>query len=185
MGVQAGDKFIIQIGGILTDYTPEHKQVYRVKGFNSLVFDEEGIKRLTPLDDALTSYQKVGRALCEWADDAFLTDYEEACDWLSAHMKDTPLQVLPPEKGMIEKYIDLAVKLKRDINITMDQDGRIEMTLSIPSSFHTVTDTKPASVEDTCEMCRWYEEEGEKHCQSCMHNHISFFEREEKSDEKV
>ena len=124
MGVQAGDKFIIQIGGILTDYTPEHKQVYRVKGFNSLVFDEEGIKRLTPLDDALTSYQKVGRALCEWADDAFLTDYEEACDWLSAHMKDTPLQVLPPEKGMIEKYIDLAVKLKRDINITMDQDGR-------------------------------------------------------------
>lgn len=185
MGVQAGDKFIIQIGGILTDYTPEHKQVYRVKGFNSLVFDEEGIKRLTPLEDALTRYQKIGRALCELADDAFLTDYEDACDWLSAHMKDTPLQVLPPEKGMIEKYINMAVNLKRDINITMEQDGRIEMTLIIPTSYHTVSEVKQ-SEPGTCNLCKWdSEDEGGKHCRDCMHNHISFFEWKEKSDEKV
>lgn len=33
--------------------TSETEKLWRVKGFNSLVFDENGIKKLTPLDDAL------------------------------------------------------------------------------------------------------------------------------------
>ena len=33
--------------------TSETEKLWRVKGFNSLVFDENGIKKLTPLDDTL------------------------------------------------------------------------------------------------------------------------------------
>lgn len=33
--------------------TPETEKLWRVKGFNSLVFDENGIKKLTPLEDIL------------------------------------------------------------------------------------------------------------------------------------
>ena len=33
--------------------TSETEKLWRVKGFNSLVFDENGIKKLTPLEDTL------------------------------------------------------------------------------------------------------------------------------------
>ena len=150
MDVNVGDRFMLEVGEVF--YDNKGNVLYRMKGFNSLVFDEEGLKRLTPMEPIKSFF-------------------------------DSPVQVLPPEKGMIEKYIDLAVNLKRDINITMEQDGRVEMSLTIPSSFHTVTESKPKQEPDTCELCRWYDvPDKDAPCINCMHDHISFFEMKERKD---
>ena len=48
-------QFIIEVEDIYVNYSkssndaPEH--LYRIKGFNSLVFDEEGLSKLTSLHD--------------------------------------------------------------------------------------------------------------------------------------
>lgn len=42
--VRIGDKFIIEVGS--TFYSPQMGNRYFIKGFNSLVFDDEGINRL-------------------------------------------------------------------------------------------------------------------------------------------
>lgn len=49
---KAGDKFIIEIGevfkttGTYMAYGCEEESLYRVKGFNSLVFDDNGLNKL-------------------------------------------------------------------------------------------------------------------------------------------
>ena len=42
--IHKGDRFIIEIGDILSG---EDGKLYKVKGFNSLVFDDNGIKKLS------------------------------------------------------------------------------------------------------------------------------------------
>lgn len=152
--VEVGDKFELTIGEVF--YDNKGNQLYRVKGFNSLVFDGEGIKKLTPVN----------------------RDYVKS-------VFDTSVQLLPPDKGMIEMYVDMAVKLKRDINISLDTDGRVEMSLSIPTSYHTVSEVKQSEPE-TCDLCKWCDvPDKDSPCINCMHDHISFFEWKEKPDEKV
>lgn len=162
MDVNVGDRFMLEVGEVF--YDNKGNVLYRMKGFNSLVFDEEGLRRLTPMKPIKSFF-------------------------------DSPVQIplpknvlppkkdIPPKEGMIEKYIDLAVNLKRDINITMEQDGRVEMSLTIPSSYHTVTESKPKQEPDTCELCRWYDvPDKDAPCINCMHDHISFFEMKERKD---
>ena len=43
--VKVGDKFVIEVGEIIPD--KNGKPLYRIKGFNALVFDDVGINRLT------------------------------------------------------------------------------------------------------------------------------------------
>lgn len=43
-----GDKFVIKIGDI---FEKDGENLYRVKGFKSLVFDENGIKKLIPIEE--------------------------------------------------------------------------------------------------------------------------------------
>ena len=43
--VKVGDKFVIEVGEIIPD--KNGKLLYRIKGFNALVFDDVGISRLT------------------------------------------------------------------------------------------------------------------------------------------
>ena len=43
---EVGDKFTIEIGSKFCNSANE--TLYRIKGFNSLVFDENGIRKLTP-----------------------------------------------------------------------------------------------------------------------------------------
>lgn len=43
-GVRVGDKFIIEVGS--TYYSPTMGNKYFIKGFNSLVFDDNGINKL-------------------------------------------------------------------------------------------------------------------------------------------
>lgn len=40
-----GDKFIIEIGDVVGD------NLYKIKGFNALVFDDNGLKKLRKYDD--------------------------------------------------------------------------------------------------------------------------------------
>lgn len=46
---QVGDKFVIEIGDI---FEHDDETLYRIKGFNSLVFDENGMKKLVPIEEA-------------------------------------------------------------------------------------------------------------------------------------
>lgn len=156
--VEVGDKYELTIGEVF--YDNKGNQLYRVKGFNSLVFDEEGLSRLSKLSD-----------------DSPVEDNS------ALHISEGLVQLLPPDKGVVEKYIDMAVKLKRDINISLDTDGRIEMSLNIPSSFHTVTESKPKQEPDTCDLCKWCDvPDKDAPCINCMHDHISFFEMKEGKD---
>lgn len=158
--VEVGDKYELTIGEVF--YDNKGNQLYRVKGFNSLVFDEEGLGRLSKLSD-----------------DSPVEDNS------ALHISEGLVQLLPPDKGVVEKYVDMAVKLKRDINISLDTDGRVEMSLSIPTSYHTVSEVKQSEPE-TCELCRWNNEDiGGTHCQTCMHNCISHFTWRDGEDEKV
>ena len=42
--VNVGDKFVIEVDRVFTD--DNGNKLYRIKGFNSLVFDENGIEKL-------------------------------------------------------------------------------------------------------------------------------------------
>ena len=43
--VKVGDKFVIEVGEIIL--SKDGKLLYKIKGFNALVFDDVGISRLT------------------------------------------------------------------------------------------------------------------------------------------
>lgn len=49
--VQVGDQFKIEIEDVFENEAGEF--LYKIKGFRSLVFDEEGILKLTPLSSAI------------------------------------------------------------------------------------------------------------------------------------
>lgn len=55
MSAYVGDKFILEVEEIFKsdqkDESGEYKKLYRMKGFKSLVFDEDGIKLLQPYVD--------------------------------------------------------------------------------------------------------------------------------------
>ena len=45
-----GDKFIIEIESVMTN---KNGKLYGIKGFRTLVFDDEGLKRLTKANDCV------------------------------------------------------------------------------------------------------------------------------------
>ena len=51
MSYNIGDKFIIEIDSKMT--RNGERTIYGIKGFNSLVFDDEGLKRLTQMPDEI------------------------------------------------------------------------------------------------------------------------------------
>jgi len=57
MGAKIGDKFIIEIDRV---YSANHgiSTLYGIKGFHSLVFDEEGVRRLTSYVPPMVSFPK-------------------------------------------------------------------------------------------------------------------------------
>lgn len=48
-----GQKYVIEIDDIFTSVNADgsFKNLYHVKGFNSLVFDDEGLSRLVPIEN--------------------------------------------------------------------------------------------------------------------------------------
>lgn len=79
MKYKAGDKFIIEIethynhSGEKNSSRPLNdndganvSELYRIRGFKSLVFDEEGLKKLEPLEDMTAEeYLNIKRYYCE------------------------------------------------------------------------------------------------------------------------
>lgn len=56
MKVSVGDKFVLEVAEILEGMS--QSKLYRMKGFNALVFDEIGIEKLTKLQDVWpTNYE--------------------------------------------------------------------------------------------------------------------------------
>lgn len=51
MANRIGEKFVIEIDRCFTD--SYGNKLYRIKGFSSLVFDENGITKLTPYEDVV------------------------------------------------------------------------------------------------------------------------------------
>lgn len=56
---KVGDKFIIEIGEVFCNapYPADADMLYRVKGFNSLVFDKHGLNKLEPVEKKNNKYQ--------------------------------------------------------------------------------------------------------------------------------
>ena len=59
MNYNVGDKFVIEIGEVYSSGLPfanddEPSILYRIKGFNSLVFDENGLDKLKKLEKSET-----------------------------------------------------------------------------------------------------------------------------------
>lgn len=57
--IKVGDKFVIEIGEIIL--SKDGKLLYKIKGFNTLVFDDVGISRLMKQSN-LTSAEAVRKA---------------------------------------------------------------------------------------------------------------------------
>lgn len=82
---KVGDKFIIEIGGICPECATDsddnklNTNLYRIKGFNSLVFDEFGLNKLVPLNsDAIKYYAGFNKELNDEAYQRGLNDAWEA-----------------------------------------------------------------------------------------------------------
>lgn len=61
MKIEKGDKYIIEIGEIHTHYDDnghEYK-LARIKGFKSLVFDENGLKKLERFSDSFGDMKRL------------------------------------------------------------------------------------------------------------------------------
>ena len=52
-----GDKFIIEIGEVI----PGHGTLYRIKGFNTLVFDEHGLNKLERYTETPSGEWELGK----------------------------------------------------------------------------------------------------------------------------
>ena len=66
---KVGDKFIIEIGEVFKatgTYMACGENLYRVKGFNSLVFDDDGLNRLEKYEPTLVAGPADGHDLPEF-----------------------------------------------------------------------------------------------------------------------
>lgn len=83
---EVGDKFIIEIDKIYANTTNHGcEKVYRIKGFNSLVFDEYGLDKLEKYDcnKEFTSGKSDGMEMCEKYYQQGLNDAWEAAKKIS------------------------------------------------------------------------------------------------------
>ena len=56
--INVGDKFIIEIDKV---FEQDGEKLYRAKGFKSLVFDDNGLKKLVPLEEAANVNMEAAR----------------------------------------------------------------------------------------------------------------------------
>lgn len=51
--MEVGKKYVVEIEEIYVAVTPDAtpQRLYRIRGFNSLVFDDAELKKLTPIED--------------------------------------------------------------------------------------------------------------------------------------
>ena len=54
-----GDKYLLEVESIYTDVNNPNKRLYKMKGFNSLVFDENGIEKLEEYYKTREEYTRI------------------------------------------------------------------------------------------------------------------------------
>ena len=87
-------KYIVELVDTFTTNGNNPTALYRVKGFNSLVFDDEGIRKLTPLEGYLQ----------EEFDKGYWKGYNDAIEHSAEKFEGSTKWMSMPEEGK-EKYI--------------------------------------------------------------------------------
>lgn len=67
---RVGDRYVIEIGDIMRSSSGS-KPLYKIKGFNSLVFDAEGINRLTEYKEHEAAHE-TNIIECAWLKDVLV-----------------------------------------------------------------------------------------------------------------
>ena len=141
-----GDKFVLTIGEVI--YGQTGKRLYLVDGFNSLVFDEEGLKRLdvlpfSPEDLTLGS-------IVDNPDEGIIQRYLEFA-------KETGRDF--------------------HLTITADGETSIDVTIPTKTVTESKYYSIPDEDEDaSCETCRYYKTERRK-CVGCARSHVDEYEK--------
>ena len=56
---KVGDKFVLEVEAVFRDQSDPNTKLYKMKGFNSLVFDENGIEKLAQYLVSREEYSKI------------------------------------------------------------------------------------------------------------------------------
>ena len=106
---RVGDKFLIEVEEV---YESERDELYRIKGFNSLVFDEQGIRKLqraTTSNEYQRGYAEGYERGKEISELAYKYAYRNALDEVEAPTMETALpkedepKATMPEIGEMEQ----------------------------------------------------------------------------------
>lgn len=94
MGAKKGDKFIIEVA---EEYLPnpfsERGALYRMKGFNTLVFDGTGLSKLEKVDEAMYEAYKHGTENRVAGLDLLKSQLREAAEWADGNIRDVPINL--------------------------------------------------------------------------------------------
>lgn len=85
----AGKRYIIEFDKVLEPYG-----LYKAKGFNSLVFDEEGIRKLTPLGEEKRQHYYRGKEIRTVTIDVDMANVEEDVWCLAYEISRMPREAL-------------------------------------------------------------------------------------------
>lgn len=56
---KVGDKFVLEVEAVFRDQSDPNTKLYKMKGFNSLVFDDNGIEKLEKYYRSGEEYQRL------------------------------------------------------------------------------------------------------------------------------
>lgn len=89
-----GDKFVIEIDDIVTGC--DSKVLYRIKGFNSLVFDDYGLEQIGKLVDGVDSFSRsLGRR------EGYKEGFEDGVEKERKRVQSAMRSITDPEKELI------------------------------------------------------------------------------------
>ena len=156
-------KYVIEIEDRPTNSIATYPDLYRVKGFRALVFDEVGLKKLTPFDEAVNvekntawnkgydAGHKNGKA------ESYDKGYDEGYD-------------VGVESGRDKGYID---------GFEEGKEAMKEIVMKNLTKFVDGSKFKPeVAIFDACDDCRYaHKEAHEMPCVDCKHSHKDYYER--------
>ena len=56
---KVGDKFVLEVEAVFRDQSDPNTKLYKMKEFNSLVFDDNGIEKLEKYNRSREEYQRI------------------------------------------------------------------------------------------------------------------------------
>lgn len=144
--------------------------LYRAKGFRTLVFDEVGLNKLTPLSDA------IGDIIKEEREEAYNIGYDKGYDKAHAECvaKNTRSYNNGYSEGLEDGFKDGKTEGEEELKGIVF-DFLKSMVEKSESKF------KPeVQIFDACDDCRYAHKEAyEMPCVDCKHSHRDFYEGEQ------